>query len=332
MKIYNNYLQCYFIKILIFIINIVLVQNVAIAQQGSHIVSYEPANLTNSKHIVLINGESKYYSEESLPMLAKILTHHHGFKTTVLFPVDPQTGKINSNYKNNIPGLEKLQNADLMILSARYQEWPDAQMEFFEKYLQHGKPIIGIRTATHAFRYQERSDSPYAKYSFRSDESGWEGGFGKKIFGETWVDHHGDHGNESTRGLINGIKKRGNHPIIRGVSDIWVLSDVYGIRDLEDNVDILLWGQSTMGLTSDAPVNLNKSIMPVAWTKNYTLENGNSGRAFMTTMGASVDMVNEDLRRLLVNACYWALELENEVQEKSNVDIVGEYNPTMFDF
>lgn len=72
--------------------------------------------------------------------------------------------------------------------------------------------------------------------------------------------------------------------------------------------------------------------MPVAWTKQYTSENGSTGRVFNTTMGASVDLESEDLRRLLVNACYWALEMEEQIPEKSNVNIVGEYMPSMFGF
>lgn len=72
--------------------------------------------------------------------------------------------------------------------------------------------------------------------------------------------------------------------------------------------------------------------MPVAWTKEYSVEGGNTGRVFTTTMGSSMDFKSEDLRRLIVNAGYWALEREEDVAERSNVQIVGEYNPSMFGF
>ncbi|MCC5908211.1 MAG: ThuA domain-containing protein [Balneolaceae bacterium] len=312
---------------------IVIGHQLAIAQQENQILKFDPNDGPgNGLHIILITGESKYHTEEVMPMLAKILSFNHGFKTTVLFPIDPVTGEVNTNYKYNVPGLENLKDADLMILSTRYQEWPDDQMKHFDEYIQKGKPIIGLRTATHAFRYRKNPDSPYSKYDFRSTVYGWEEGFGKKIFGETWVDHHGEHGYEGTRGLINGIMERDDHPIIRGITDIWVPSDVYGIRELEDDVDVLVWGQSTSGMTPEAPVNWRKSIMPVAWTKKYTSHNGNTGKVFTSTMGASIDMLNEDLRRLLINACYWALEMNDKIPEKNNVDIIGEYIPTMFDF
>src|SRR6476659_619059 len=60
------------------------------------------------KHIVLISGDEEYRSEESLPQLGKILAKHHGFKCTVLFAIDPKTGTINPEVKDNIPGLEAL--------------------------------------------------------------------------------------------------------------------------------------------------------------------------------------------------------------------------------
>jgi len=76
------------------------------------------------KHIVLISGDEEYRSEEALPMLARILATHHGFKCTVLFAVDPKTGVIDPECQTNIPGLEQLQSADLMVLFTRFRELP----------------------------------------------------------------------------------------------------------------------------------------------------------------------------------------------------------------
>src|SRR5215471_14916818 len=76
------------------------------------------------KHIVLISGDQEYRSEEAIPQLAKILSKHHGFKCTVLFTVDPKDGTVNPNI-NNIPGLEALQTADLMIIFTRFLNLPD---------------------------------------------------------------------------------------------------------------------------------------------------------------------------------------------------------------
>nr|WKN34891.1 ThuA domain-containing protein [Tunicatimonas sp. TK19036] len=301
------------------------------AQQGKTWVTYEPGDGPGQgKHIVLVSGDEEYRSEEALPMMARILAQHHGFKTTVLFALDPDSGEIDPENQNNIPGIEQLQSADLMVIFTRFRGLPEAQMKYVDDYLKAGKPIVGMRTSTHAFKFPE--DSPYAKYSFDSKKEGWEGGFGRQILGETWIDHHGSHGKEGTRALIDGIKAREEHPILQGVEDIWAATDVYGTRELTGDPEVLVWGQPTNGMTPEASINWQKTVMPVAWTKEYTSESGKTGRVFNTTMGASIDLVNEDLRRLLVNACYWALGMEAQIPEESNVAIIGEYKPTMFGF
>ncbi|MDR8394668.1 hypothetical protein NC796_26245, partial [Aliifodinibius sp. S!AR15-10] len=178
------------------------------AQQGEQWISYEPVEGPgNGKHIVLVSGDEEYRSEEALPLLAEILAKHHGFKTTVLFAINPETGEVDPEYQNNIPGLQNLQSADLMVIFTRFRELPDEQMKYIDQYLKAGKPVVGMRTATHAFMYEDNPDSPYAHYDFQSTEKGWEDGFGRQILGETWIDHHGSHGEEGTRAIIDGIKK-----------------------------------------------------------------------------------------------------------------------------
>src|SRR5262245_15622713 len=81
------------------------------------------------KHIVLISGDEEYRSEETLAQLGKILAAHHGFKCTVLFPVDPATGIINPYNLGNIPGLGALKNADLMVIFIRFRNLPEEQMQ-----------------------------------------------------------------------------------------------------------------------------------------------------------------------------------------------------------
>ncbi len=301
------------------------------AQQSQQWITFEPASgAGNGKHIVLVSGDEEYRSEEALPMLAKILARHHGFKTTVLFAINPKTGEIDPEYQTNIPGLQQLPSADLIVMLMRFRELPEDQMKYVDAYIKSGKPIVALRTATHAFAYSRNKKSPYAKYSFDSDIKGWEGGFGRQVLGETWIAHHGDHGAEGTRGLINGELQA--HPVLRGVHDIWCPTDVYAVTSLQGNPDVLVWGLPTQGMSPESAPNWHKSVMPVAWVREYTGENGRTGRIFTTTMGASVDLQSEDLRRLLVNACYWALKMEEQMAEKSDVDMVGTYRPTMFGF
>ena len=259
-------------------------------------------------------------------MLGKILAQH-GFTCTVLFAVDPQ-GEINPDNQTSIPGLHHLETADLMVLFTRFRELPDRDMKYILDYTNSGKPIVGLRTATHAFRYSRNKSSPYARYSFDSKDP--EGGYGRQVFGETWINHHGRHKVEATRGLINGSLK--DHPILRGVEDIWGPSDVYGVRDLTGSPQVLVYGQVLSGMNPIDPPAPDKSIMPLAWIKDYRGDGGGTSRVFFTTMGASVDLENTGLRRLVVNACYWAVGLEDQIRAEANVEYAGPYNPTFYGF
>ncbi len=259
-------------------------------------------------------------------MLAKILAVHHGFRCTVLFAIDPETGTIDPGTLDNIPGLHHLDTADMMIMLIRHRDLPDEQMKHIIDYTNRGKPVMGLRTSTHAFRYLKNPRSPYAKYSRRDEE--FEGGYGRQVLGEAWAGHHGVHGGESTRGVIDEEDR--THPVLKGVRDIWGPTDVYGVTEITGDPRVLVWGQVLVGMDSTDDPNLDKPRMPIAWTKRYTGDEGNTSRVFCSTMGASVDLENEGLRRLLVNGCYWGMEMEDQIPDESNVDYVGEYRPTFF--
>jgi hypothetical protein len=283
------------------------------------------------KRIVFLAGDEEYRSEEGLPMLAQILAVRHGFDCTVLFSLNPDTGEIDPNNQTYMPGLDLLADADLVVMLLRFREWPDPEMKKFVDYYLSGKPFVALRTSTHAFSYSRNPKSPYAKFSFRGKE--WPGGFGQQVLGDTWVNHHGHHGFESTRGIINPALK--DHPILRGVKDIWCPSDVYGLAHYPKDALTLVYGQVLAGMKpTDPPVAgpKNDPLTPVAWIRERANEAGRTNRIFTTTMGAAVDLQNEGLRRLVVNACYWAVGLEQQIPPRSNVDYVTPYHPSMFGF
>lgn len=284
------------------------------------------------KHIVLVSGDEEYRSEEALPQLGKILARHHGFRATVLFAIDPADGTINPNQRDNIPGLAALPTADLMVMSLRFRDLPDDQMRHIVDYVESGRPIVALRTSTHAFDI--KTSPTFARYSWRSTE--WDGGFGRQVLGETWINHHGAHGKQSTRGVV--APGMAAHPILRGIrdGDIWGPTDVYGVRlPLPGDCQPLVLGQVLSGMSADDPPlegEKNDPMMPVAWTKTYRAASGASARVFVTTMGASQDLVSPAVRRLLVNACYWALGMEDQIPPDSRVDLVGRYEPRPFKF
>ncbi len=321
-------------------------------------VSYEgQEGAGNGKNIVLVSGDEEYRSEEALPQLAKILSEHHGFNTTVLFAQDPaHPGIIDPNYTENIPGLEALDSADLMVLFTRFRALPDDQMQHFEDYLMAGKPLIAIRTATHAFQFND-STSKWLEWSNSHNVDGhpWDGGFGRLVLGERWHTHHGHHKHQSTRGIL--AEGAGDHPINNGIADgdIWGSTDVYGVRlPMPEGVVPIVMGEvinragefddsdiffgmkptdsevATVNPGSRSEYNPNDPIMPIAWTKPYQLPEGSEGMAFTSTIGSSSDMLSEGVRRLMVNAAYHMLDME--VPAEADVAIVGEFAPSAYNF
>ncbi|MFM7074603.1 MAG: ThuA domain-containing protein [Planctomycetaceae bacterium] len=286
------------------------------------------------KKIVLVSGDEEYRSEEALSQLAKILATRHGFDCTVLYAIDPAAGTIDPNTNDNIPGLEKLADADVMVIATRFRNLPDDQMRHIDAYLEAGKPVVAMRTATHAFNIPE--GRAYRRWSWDNPAAEFTQGFGRQVLGETWISHHGNHGGESTRGIVAPGAE--SHPILRGIAPgtIWGPTDVYGVRlPLPEDSAPLVLGAVLAGMKPDSePVAgaKNEPMMPVAWTKSYAIDGGPKGRAFTTTMGAATDLAAEGTRRMLVNACYWAAGLEAKIPPKSDVGIVGTFEPTPFGF
>ena len=300
------------------------------AEEG---ITYEGGNGPGKgKHVVLVAGDdTEYHSEEALPALAKILAVHHGFTCTVLFSINPEDGTIDPRAKRNIPGLEALKATDLLVLFIRWRDLPDEQMKRFVDYFESGRPIMAIRTGTHPFEL--KTSKTYEKWSWNSTIPGWEGGFGRVVLGETWVAHHGEHGKQSTRGWFAAGAE--SNPILRGIKDgeIWAPTDTYEVRlPMPETCQPLVLGQVLSWLSPEGtPVKgKNDPMMPVVWTNSFKTESGKTARVFTSTMGAADDIENQSLRRLLVNAVYWAVGMEAAIPEKANVAFVGEYNPHSF--
>lgn len=312
-------------------------------------------NGEDAKHIVLVSGDEEYRSEEALPQLAKILSKHHGFKCTVLFAQNPNApGIVDANYVKNIPGLEVLGSADMMVLFTRFRALPDAQMQHFEDYLASGKPLVALRTATHAFNFKEEDNTSFRHYSnaYSGDKSEWVDGFGRLVLGEKWHTHHGHHKHQSTRGVFP--EEGHNNPITNGIKsgEIWGPTDVYGVRlPLPGDSQPVILGEvinrsgeydendiffgmkpsdSERATENDKGIKVNEVLMPIAWTKSYQIPGGEKGKAFTSTIGAASDMLNEGVRRLIVNGVFWAMD--RTIPDKANVDLVGDYSPSAYGF
>ena len=285
------------------------------------------------KHIVFLAGDEEYRSEEALPMLGKLLSQRHGFKCSVLFSVDTN-GVIDPNNQASLTHSEALDSADAIVMLLRFRRWDEQALKRFENAFNRGVPIIALRTSTHAFSGIPKGNS-VEKWNWNN-----KGGFGKQVLGETWVSHWGNHKKEATRGIIEPSAK--NDPILKGISEVFGDTDVYEAAPPAD-AKILLRGQVLKGMKpEDAPADykkktagkveqgVNDPMMPVAWTREYKNDAGKVNRILCTTMGSATDLQNEGMRRLVVNGLYWGLGLQ--VPAKANVDIVGEFKPTMYGF
>ena len=271
------------------------------------------------KLIVLVSGDEEYRTEESMPMLAKILSQKHGFNCKVLFAWDTNGKYIDPNNQVGVIGWESLKDADLMLIGTRFRKPNQQDAMHITDFLNEGKPVIGIRTSTHACNGGDKFGD---KISYSQ--------FGPIIMGEGWVSHHGKHKVEGARGMIE--VKNAAHPILKGVTDVFGPSDVYGIRRLTDKDTILMRGAVTKTLEPDSPFidSKNDPMQPLAWLHPYEAPNGKVGTTFCTTMGASVDLVSEDLRRMLINATYFLTGLS--VPENADVDYVDPFYPSFYGF
>ena len=194
------------------------------------------------KHVVLIAADDEYRSEELIPQLAKILAVHHGCQCTVLFAVDPKTGFIDPGGQN-IPGLEALDAADLPATFARFRESPDRQMKHFVDYVESGKPIIGLRTATHAFntRGTRRALMPVQLQQRQILRRLRPASAGRNVDQPLRSAQRREHADI----IVPGME---HHPIFRGVGQIWGPSDVYAITTLTGDSKPLLLGHVLAGM------------------------------------------------------------------------------------
>jgi type 1 glutamine amidotransferase len=296
------------------------------AAQNPHLVIYEgDKGPGRGKHIVFLAGDHEYRSEETLPALARILARHYGFKCSVFFTIDPKTGFVEPG-SSSISGLEALRTADLMVVFLRFQDFPDHEMQHIVDYLDRGGPVVGFRTATHAFQIK-RPDAKFLKYTWNWKGPDYQGGFGRQILGETWVSHYGTNHKQSSRLVLQDAQ----HLILRGVKDVWVQSGGY-TADPMPGSHVLALGRILDGMTPDSPPASDKKEVPVAWVRTYLGGSGRSGRVFTTTHGASEDLLNEGFRRMAVNAVLWAAGLEDAIRSDSNIGFVGSFQPSTFSF
>lgn len=281
-----------------------------------------PAVLPAAPHIVFVTGDEEYRSEESMPMLARILERNYGFKTTVCFAVNAD-GVVDPNVVDNIEGLEALETADMMVVFTRFRALPDDQLKRIVDFVESGKPVAGFRTSTHAFLYK---DDP-TRAAFNDT---WPA----NVFGQKWITHHG-HFEDGNKPLtdVQLVPWKTGHPILRGVAPFKAYSWLYhvdgGAYELSGDSRPLLVGTALRsGHQDNNRLDEFPLTNPVAWTKTYTGATGHTARVFFTTLGHPYDFQEESMRRLAVQGILWAMGQEDRIAaEGADVRFEGVYEP-----
>ena len=307
----------------------VAITQLSSAQAADHLVfEANGDSKANGKHIVLMAGDEEYRSEESMPMMAQILASQ-GFKCTVLFSMDKDNQFVDPLNQKSLSNSVALDSADAIIMAIRFRNYPENDMAKFVAAFERGTPIVALRTSTHAFQIPQ--DSKYHKYHWgASPKTGWQGGFGRQVLGETWVNHHGAHNKQGTLTIVEEANKK--HPVLNGVEPIFGKTDVYGANPIQPST-ILLRGAVTESLKRDSkPIagKKNQPMMPVAWVREFKHDNGKVNKILTTTMGSSDDLSDENLRRLVINGVYWGLDLY--VPAKADATLKSTFEPTYYSY
>lgn len=279
------------------------------------------------KHIVFIANDHEYRSEETCPLIAKILAKHHGFKCTVLFGVD-KSGNIKGG-GTPIPNIDALKDADLLFFFTRFMKLPDEQADALVDYFERGGPTIGLRTSTHCFNGQK---GKWAKLNFNYKGDDYDGGLGKQVYGNTWdkargQGHYGQ--NHQMGGTISGV---GKHAILTGVEPMHTYSGAYKSLPPADASPLLeVQVLNTFGPSKE--INKNKPPVNAGWARDsYVAPSGakKNARVVYASFGASEDILDENARRFLINASFWALGLDDKITTDLDASIVGEFQPAPY--
>ena len=283
----------------------------------------EPTKPLDGKRIVFVTGDEEYRSEESMPMLAEILHRDYGGDIRVCHAVSEE-GIIDPNRLDHIEGLEAIPDADLVVLFTRFRALPDEQLEFIRNHASSGKPMVGFRTSTHAFRYP--ADSPNAVMN-----NEWP----TEVFGQKWITHHGNHGDDETLLTdVTVVEDMRDHPVLRGVKPFKCCSWLYHVDGggdaLPERAQVLTMGRSLIShyekndRTDRFPLD-----QPVSWImETDKLSNCVPSRVFFSTTAHPYDFRESSMRKHALNGILWAMGEEDLIPEDgADPTPVGKYDP-----
>jgi len=223
------------------------------------------------KHIVIVMAEREYQTNRTLPEFAVTALGKH-FRVSYVFANDKQ--------RNELPGIEAVRDADLLLISVRRRVLPADQMALIRAHVAQGKPVVGIRTASHAFSLRNQPIPDGLR--------DWPE-FDKAVFGGNYTGHHG----VGPDVVLQANPQAGKHPILAGIDCAAFVGkgSLYRVSPLAKSTQVLV-----SGAIPDKPGE------PIVWLN--TRQDG--GRSFYTSLGHRDDFKQPAFRRLLRNALYWS--------------------------
>ena len=226
------------------------------------------------KRIAFLVAENEYRSNQRIPEFAEQLERKYNFACEFCVGIAKSKGPE----RDNIAGMEALETADLAVVFVRRRALPPDQMKYLRDYLERGRGLVGIRTASHAFDTRGKAKPPLVEWrSFDPD-----------VFGGNYHGHHG-HNPEGTDVKIVSD----SHPIVDGVEGFCSSGSLYEVRPLAEGTKVLMTGTIK-----------GEPTEPVAWTNSYK-----GGRIFYTSLGHWDDWKIDSFNRMITNAVFWTMKL-----------------------
>jgi type 1 glutamine amidotransferase len=226
--------------------------------------------------VLFMIGEQEYNTNKTLPAFAAKELTPRG--------VDCVFVHADADDPDNFAGIEQLRDADLLVLSVRRRTLPEAQLAVVREYLAAGRPLVGIRTASHPFDRKRRPDEGKADWPLFDDD----------VLGMDYQGHYANKPPNDPATLITPLTAQADHAILRNVTgdEFRVTSHLYKNRDAAKSVTVLMTGH----------IAGRDVLEPVAWTNTYE-----GGRVFYTSLGNPEDFEKPAFRTMLTNAVFWGL-------------------------
>ncbi|MCX7427537.1 MAG: isochorismatase family protein [Planctomycetia bacterium] len=239
-------------------------------------------------HVVLLASDDHYHGDKTLPVFAEMLRQRYGCHATVL----------HGQNRPDLPQIAELSAADCVVVLVRRLVLPKEQLDALRRYLDAGKPLVALRTASHAFAAMSTYPPGYQTPEGRAE---WPE-FDAEVLGGNY---HGHGSNEAGTDVAN-VAAAADHPILAGLKpERWHSPGaLYYTSPIAKDATLLQVGAES-GKTE-----------PLTWVRQYK-----GGRVFYSGLGHWDDFEVPQFRRLLANAIFWAMN--RPVPEVESTDVIG---------